>query len=75
MKDTRIRSVAKGLTWRLIATLTTMGLVYWATGGSVEMVVNAGILDVFIKLLFYYGHERAWGRVAWGRAMVPIQTK
>lgn len=74
MKDSRIRSVAKGLTWRVIATTTTMALVYWVTG-SVEVTAQAGVADVIIKLLFYYGHERAWGKVAWGRVMVHVQSR
>lgn len=53
----------------MIATTTTMALVYWATG-SVELTMHAGAADVVLKLLFYYGHERAWGRVVWGRATV-----
>lgn len=72
MKDSRIRSIVKGLTWRVIATSTTMALVYWVTG-SVELMAHAGMADVVLKLLFYYGHERAWGRVAWGRALVRAE--
>jgi adenylylsulfate kinase len=69
MKDSRIRSVAKGLSWRAIATGTTMSLVYLATG-DLEVVAHVGMADVVLKLLFYYGHERAWGRVVWGRAVM-----
>jgi adenylylsulfate kinase len=69
MKDSRIRSVAKGLTWRAIATGTTMTLVYIATG-DIQLMAHIGMADVVIKLVFYYGHERAWGRLSWGRAVV-----
>ncbi|MFT7644925.1 MAG: adenylylsulfate kinase [Candidatus Paceibacteria bacterium] len=69
MKDSRIRSVIKGLTWRAIATSTTMSLVYIATG-DIELMAHVGMADVVIKLIFYYGHERAWGRLSWGRAVV-----
>lgn len=75
MKDSRTRSIVKGLTWRVVATSTTMALVYWATGGNIEIMAHAGIADIVIKLLFYYGHERAWGRVSWGRAVIPVQTR
>ena len=68
MKDSRIRSVIKALTWRVIATGTTMSLVFAATG-DIELMTHIGIADVVIKLFFYFIHERAWGRIAWQRAV------
>jgi uncharacterized membrane protein len=69
MKDSRIRSVLKALSWRVIATGTTMILVYIATG-DIELMAHIGMADVIIKLFFYYVHERAWGRVSWKRAVL-----
>jgi len=69
MKDSRIRSVVKALSWRVIATGTTMSLVYWGTG-DVELMAHIGIADVLIKLFFYFVHERAWGRISWQRVVV-----
>lgn len=66
-----MRSVVKGLTWRVIATCTTMSLVYIGTG-DLTLMAHVGIADVVIKLFFYYGHERAWGRLAWGRAVMSV---
>lgn len=68
MKDSRIRSIVKALTWRVIATGTTMSLVYIGTG-DIELMAHIGIADVVIKLFFYFIHERAWGRIAWHRAI------
>ncbi len=72
MKDSRIRSFIKGISWRAIASLTTMSIVYILTG-DIDIVMAAGVIDVAAKLTFYYIHERAWGRVAWGRATVPVR--
>jgi uncharacterized membrane protein len=69
MKDSRIRSVIKALTWRVIATSTTMSLVYLGTG-DIELMAHIGLADVFIKLFFYFVHERAWGRIKWQRAIL-----
>ena len=66
MKDSRIRSIVKGLTWRFIATGTTMAIVYIATR-DLEIMTAIGAADVVLKLFFYYIHERAWGRLSWGR--------
>ena len=72
MKDSRIRSFVKGITWRIIATSTGMGIAYSLTS-DVEIAMATGAIDVVLKLLFYYGHERAWGRIAWGRSGMSVR--
>ena len=64
-KDSRTRSVMKAVTWRGIATGTTMSLVYLGTG-DIALMAHIGVADALIKMSFYYGHERVWGRVQWG---------
>ncbi len=65
MKETHWRSVAKGVTWRITASMTTMAIVYLVTG-DLALVASVGVADVTIKIFFYYLHERLWGRVHWG---------
>jgi uncharacterized membrane protein len=67
-KELRSRSIVKALTWRAIATSTTMALAYAATG-DLKLAGAIGVADVIIKLFFYYAHERAWGHIAWGKAV------
>ena len=74
MKDSRTRSFLKGISWRVIASGTTMSIAYFLTG-DMHIVMATGAIDVVLKLLFYYGHERAWGRVAWGRATASVYSK
>lgn len=64
--DTRARSVAKSLTWRVLATLTTIALVYTFTG-QVHIAFAVGGVEVVAKLLIFYFHERIWDAVRWGR--------
>jgi len=64
--ELRRRTVVKALTWRAIATVTTMSLVYMFTG-QIELAAGIGAVDIIIKLILYYSHERAWNRVRWGR--------
>ena len=61
------RSLAKTITWRILATLTTMLLV-WIAFGEIEKAVGVGLIEFFIKMIIYYGHERAWARISWGLA-------
>jgi len=71
--ETHSRSVAKGITWRVIASLTTMGLVYAFTG-DLMIMAEVGALEITAKIVFYYLHERAWGKVAWGRVALSTVT-
>lgn len=66
MHETHTRSVVKGVTWRVIASLTTMGLVFAFTGDLVLMA-EVGAFEITAKIIFYYLHERTWARVAWGK--------
>ena len=66
MLDKRVRSVAKTVTWRIIATLITIGGVYVITG-NVSLSFEAGVIINLLKALIYYMHERAWEHVSWGR--------
>lgn len=59
------RSLVKSITWRILATLTTMLLV-WIAFGQVDKAIGVGIIEFILKLIVYYGHERAWARVSWG---------
>lgn len=65
MSESHSRSVAKGITWRVVASGTTMAIVYIFTG-NMELVASVGALDVGTKIFFYYLHERSWGKVRWG---------
>ena len=62
------RSGLKAVTWRVIATSTTMFLVFVFTG-KLELTVGVGFFDVVMKLAFYFLHERAWNMVGFGRAV------
>lgn len=72
MFETRSRSIAKSLTWRALATLTTVVLVLLFTG-EVHLAVAVGGVEVVAKMVFYYLHERAWSAVAWGTAPERVE--
>ncbi|MGB9778997.1 MAG: DUF2061 domain-containing protein [Candidatus Bathyarchaeales archaeon] len=61
-----IRSLAKAISWRIVATLTTVFLVVlfskdWTLGGMV------GISELILKTVVYYFHERLWNLLNFGR--------
>jgi uncharacterized membrane protein len=59
------RSFAKSVTWRLCATLTTVILV-WIFFRDVKAALSVGAVEVIVKMIVYYFHERAWNKVPWG---------
>lgn len=65
METTR-RSVAKAISWRLIATIITSSLAFGLTG-QWEFAATIGLADTTMKFFLYFGHERLWNRVAFGR--------
>ena len=67
---TRKRSMMKAISWRFIATITGAMIVYLLTGKFEDVGIFI-ILDVILKLLFYYAHERGWNMVEWGIEEIP----
>ena len=65
------RSIAKAISWRIIATLTTVTIVYILTG-KLTLAMEVGIFDVTSKILFYYLHERGWEKISWGQLKHPL---
>ena len=66
--ESQKRTLAKTFSWRFVATIITMAVAYGATG-QWELSLGIGIGDTLIKLLAYYGHERAWNKIAFGRVI------
>jgi len=58
-KESHIRSILKGLTWRVIATSTIIAIAWFKTG-DIQFALEMGAIEFFIKLFLYYLHERAW---------------
>lgn len=58
-RESRLRSILKGFSWRILATLTTIAIAYIITG-QVDDALKIGGYEFFIKMAVYYFHERAW---------------
>lgn len=66
MSDSHIRSVVKGITWRVTGTLDTIFLAFIVTGTFVN-AVKIGLTEVVTKVILYYLHERIWNIIPFGR--------
>ena len=64
--DDHMRSVAKGISWRVFALMDTV-LIAWLITGSVKKAFHIGIAEIITKVFLYYLHERAWQKIDAGR--------
>jgi adenylylsulfate kinase len=64
--ESRVRSLAKALSWRVTALAVTVMVVLVITG-EVTYAAVVGGADALVKIWVYYLHERVWGRVRFGR--------
>lgn len=59
LRESHLRSILKGVTWRCLATLVTFLLAHWITG-EVDMAAKIAGWEALAKLFVYYAHERVW---------------
>ncbi len=60
------RSMAKALSFRVLATIVTLVILIMFTGDW-AIASAVGAFDFISKLVLYYAHERAWEKVEWGK--------
>ncbi len=72
-KDAHHRSILKALSWRVVATFTTMSIVFAFTR-KVALSAGVGAVEVVVKLILYYLHERIWGFLGIGRKEHPLSS-
>ncbi len=70
MREKSYRSFIKGLTWRVVATADTFMITFLITG-QLKFALSVSALEVFTKLALYYGHERIWNKIKFGRTEAP----
>jgi uncharacterized membrane protein len=66
MRDNHLRSLVKGLTWRITGTIDTVIISFLVTG-RVAIAFSIGGIELLSKVLLYYSHERVWNRIKWGK--------
>jgi len=68
-KETNIRSIAKGISWRIVATTATILIVYFFFG-RLDLAIAAGVIETFLKIFLYWLHERVWMKIRWGKKRI-----
>lgn len=65
-KETKARSIVKTISWRILATLTTISLVYIFIGDT-TIALTVGGIEVVLKMFIYFLHERTWDKLKFGK--------
>ena len=60
--ESATRSALKTLSWRLLATVTTVVVIYVLTENG-DLAMTVGYMDAILKMGLYYFHERFWNRM------------
>lgn len=68
-RETHGRSLAKAVSWRIVASLATMLLVFLFTR-KVALSLAVGGVEFVAKIGLFWLHERAWDHVHFGRRVV-----
>ena len=73
-KESHLRSILKGITWRIVATSAIIGIAYYTTG-NIDLALEIGLIEFVLKLLLYYFHERVWQLVPRGTVRKLIKSE
>ena len=70
IRDSRVRSLAKAFSWRIVATLTT-SVIAWVITGELDTAAVIGGIEFVLKFFIYYFHERIWAVIPWRAPRAP----
>jgi len=64
--DRPIRSILKTISWRIVGTIDTI-IISWVLTGEIETALAIGSVELVMKMLLYFGHERIWNLISYGK--------
>jgi uncharacterized membrane protein len=65
MTETGWRSIVKALTYRFWQSVNTF-LISLAVTGKIDMAAAIVSIEVIVKIVIYFFHERIWSKIRWG---------
>lgn len=68
--ESHSRSIAKAISYRILGSTFT-GLICYVLTGKASISIGAGALDIAVKTVLYFLHERAWNHIGFGRTKPP----
>lgn len=65
MIETSVRSITKALTYRFWQSLNTF-IISLIVTGKIDMAAAIVSIEVVVKIVVYFFHERIWTKIKWG---------
>ena len=72
--ESKARSLAKTLSYRVIVIALLAGVTYAFTGNAGETTVITVVFNIFGAAI-YYGFERLWDAVEWGKFPIELSKQ
>lgn len=69
--DTKKRSWAKSLTWRVFG-VVLLGSISYLITRNLKAMTTITLLFHGVRMILYYYHERIWQHVSWGKIKHPL---
>ena len=66
LNESNIRSIAKAMSWRLIASCATF-LISLLVSADLSVAGTIAAIQFVANIILYFIHERIWNKVSWGR--------
>ena len=60
------RSLAKAVSWRFFGNLISFIIIFGLTHSG-KLALAASGIELVVKIVLYYYHERVWNKIKWGR--------
>lgn len=73
-RETHLRTFVKTILYRISTSLITILIIFIVTR-HVIVSLGAGAVESVTKLIFYYGYERFWNVIRWGKIPYNYQKK
>ncbi|GGW83915.1 DUF2061 domain-containing protein [Salegentibacter mishustinae] len=61
-----LRSILKTVSWRIVGTVDTIAI-SWLLTGEIETALAIGSVELVTKMILYFGHERLWNMISFGK--------
>ena len=65
-RESHRRSLIKAVSWRITGSIDTF-LISWLVTGNAMIAGTISAIEIITKIVLYYLHERAWGKIRWGK--------
>jgi len=74
MADKHYRSLVKAVSWRITGSIDTLIISFLITR-KLKWALGIMSVEFFTKVMLYYGHERVWEKLSFGRVKEAKKDK